>query len=60
MQSTLWGSERRRAAYFNGGHHVGHDLLGLLDGELLVVQAEEVVLVTRPHYEQREPELAWP
>jgi hypothetical protein len=45
---------------FDGRHHVGHDLLGLLDGELLVVQAEEVVLVTRPHYEQREPELAWP
>jgi hypothetical protein len=49
MQSTLWGSERRRVAYlnehFDGRHHVGHDLLGLLDGELLVVQAE-VVLVT--------------
>jgi hypothetical protein len=57
MQSTLRGSERRRAAYlnerFDGGHDVGHDLLGLLDRELLVVQAEEVVLVARPHREQR-------
>jgi hypothetical protein len=45
---------------FDGKHHVRHDLLGLLDGELLVVQAEEVVMVTRPHRVQREPELAWP
>jgi hypothetical protein len=61
MQRTLWGLERRRVAYlnerFDGRHHIKHNLLGLLDGELLVVQAE-VVLVTRLHREQREPELA--
>ena len=37
----------------NGLHDIRHNLLCLVDGELLVVEAKEVVLVAGPDHEQR-------
>ena len=54
--SDLHSGCEEEAAHLNerldGLHNLGHDLLGLRDGELLVVEAEEVVLVAGPYHEQ--------